>query len=506
MASEQTLWGIATAPVAQITLLIVVGTLVTRLGLRRLPRWRLAGQVVFLVTLTVMLLYHGIVPYEVGARDIPLVQRALLATAKVVWWINLTWCLIGFVRVFLIWEEQPRNGRLIQDLIVGIIYVGALLSIVTYVFDAPVGTLIATSGIFAIILGLAMQSTLSDVFSGIALNLGKPYGIGDWIVLGDSVEGRVVQTDWRATYLLNGANDLVIVPNSDIAKARLTNISSPERTHSVSLHVRFVPSTLPSSIADVMRTAMSSSNSILFTPEPSVQIKALDALAVELELSFSVSDISKASSARSEIFDLIFRHAKASGLRLAPPPTAGVTAGTTASSALAADQRATPLRLLDALPLFESLTEDEKEALAGTMTRRVYAKGDVVAAQGAVLDSLMVIRSGVISAAREEGRYEIELGRFAPGDYFGEGGLLMGASESGTLRAQTRTVVYEISQTGLGPLMRERPTMADELAAVLARRSAAEKRLIDKGAESVRSDPMPGIVARIRNLFRISHG
>ena len=75
--------------------------------------------------------------------------------------------------MFLIFERRPREGRLIQDLVVGLIYLGAGLSVVAYVFSAPVGTLIATSGVFAIILGLALQSTLSDVFSGIALNLSQ---------------------------------------------------------------------------------------------------------------------------------------------------------------------------------------------------------------------------------------------------------------------------------------------------------------------------------------------
>ena len=55
--------------------------------------------------------------------------------------------------------------------------------VIAYVFGAPVGTLIATSGVFAIILGLAMQSALGDVFSGIALNIGRPYASGDWLVL-----------------------------------------------------------------------------------------------------------------------------------------------------------------------------------------------------------------------------------------------------------------------------------------------------------------------------------
>ena len=105
--------------------------------------------------------------------------------------------LTGCARVFLIFERRPREGRLIQDLIVGVIYLGAALSVVAYVFNAPVGTLIATSGVFAIILGLALQSTLADVFSGIALNLSKAYEVGDWIVLSDGIEGRVVETNWR---------------------------------------------------------------------------------------------------------------------------------------------------------------------------------------------------------------------------------------------------------------------------------------------------------------------
>ena len=57
--------------------------------------------------------------------------------------------------------------------------------------------LIATSGVFAVILGLAMQSTLSDVFSGIALNIGRSYAIGDWIALSGGIEGQVVERDYR---------------------------------------------------------------------------------------------------------------------------------------------------------------------------------------------------------------------------------------------------------------------------------------------------------------------
>ena len=208
-------------PIVQTGALAAIGAVVTRVVLRNHPKRHLIGQLVLFAALTLLLISHGIVPYQPGPPNASSLQRFFIGLAKIIWWTSAAWSLISIVRVFLIFEGRAREGRLLQDLIVGIIYVGAALSVVAYVFDAPVGTLIATSGVVALILGLALQSTLSDVFSGIALNLARPYGIGDWLVLGNSIEGKVVETNWRATHLLTGANDLVIVPNSDLAKARL---------------------------------------------------------------------------------------------------------------------------------------------------------------------------------------------------------------------------------------------------------------------------------------------
>ena len=133
-----------------------------------------------------------------------------------------------------------------------------------------------------------------------------------------------------------------------------------------------------------------SSNTILFEPEPTVQVKSLTAQAVEIELSFRVADVSEAAAAQNEIFDLVFRHAKSAGLHLSPAPGVALpSAAPGKSEATPPSHRTSPLRLLDALPLFAPLTEDEKEALAATMTRRTYRKDQVVVEQGARLDALM---------------------------------------------------------------------------------------------------------------------
>jgi small-conductance mechanosensitive channel/CRP-like cAMP-binding protein len=495
-------------PFVQTGVLAVVGAVITRILLRKYPAWRLVVQLVFFVALTALLLLHDIIPYEIAPDSTPVVERFFVAIAKIIWWINAAWLMTSCARVFLIFERRPREGRLIQDLVVGLIYLGCGLSVVAYVFSAPVGTLIATSGVFAIILGLALQSTLSDVFSGIALNLSRAYEVGDWIVLNDGIEGRVVETNWRATHLLNGSNDLVVLPNSNLAKAQLTNLSSPNRSHGVKLRVRVAPTMAPSGISEIMRTVLLSSNSIMSTPAPTVEIKSLDAQAIEFELSFRVKDFSTGAVARHEVFDLIYRHARAAGLTLAQPKEAvTVLAGPAPAPTPTASPapHTTALRLVGAVPLFSCLTDEEREALASSMTRRAWRKGETLVQQDTKVDALFVIRTGVLAVVRRDGDREIELTRLSPGDYFGEAGLFTGAGEPGTVHALTFAVVYEVGQAALAKLMHDRPTIADEISVTLSRRaSRGQAHATEQDATSMRS--VSWLVSRIRNVFELPLG
>jgi small-conductance mechanosensitive channel/CRP-like cAMP-binding protein len=504
MLNHESLVELIADPIVQAGSLAVIGALFTRVTLRNYPIGRLVGQVTFFVALTILLLYRGIVPYDVGPPGVSVLQRVFVDFAKVVWWANAAWVCAGFVRVFLIFNRQPQEERLAQDLVVGTIYLGAALSVAANVFGVPVGTLIATSGVFAIILGLAMQSTLSDVFSGIALNVGRSYAIGDWIVLSGGVEGRVVERDWRATRLINGTNDLVVVPNSDLAKARLTNLSGLDRSHGVTLTIRLMPTTRPAAIVDVMRTILLSCNSILSHPEPSVQLKSLDARALEVELSFRAADLSIAATAQNEIFDLIYRHAKATGLRLSPPLEAPGVAPQP-QDALTSQQHATPLSALNGTPLFASLTEADKETLAKTMIRRTFHKDEVVVEQGTKLGALMIVMRGALVVIHRDQQREIELNKFAPGDWFGESGLLTGAGAAGTIRALTFVVVYEIPQADLVPLMRDRPDVAGGLGLALSQRAEIESRLSGQLEEVADVGSAPRLVTRIRQLFEVPH-
>ncbi len=488
-------------PALQFSILVLV-TVGVRVVLGRNPTIRFIVSVCFFALLTATLLSHDIAPYSPDLGDNVLSRRITTGFLKAVWWIGAAVVLVSAVRLFLIFENKPREGRLAQDLVIGVIYLGAGLALIANVFSLPVGTLIATSGAFAIVLGLALQSTLNDVFSGIALNLGRPYAVGDWIVLEGGFQGRVVETNWRSTHLINGTDDLVVLPNSTLAKARLVNLTRPEETHGVSITVRFLPTRTPAAIEETMRTVLLSSFAILKTPPPSALVVGIDSHAVEIELTFRVRGFSAAGAAKSELYDLIYRHARANGLRLAAPRDVTVQHPEASVEAQSVKHPGTPWRLLESIPLFATLTDDEKDALASSMTRHTYQKGSVITSQGSKLSSLMIMRTGVAALQRLENGHTVELARLSPGDLFGERGVLVDAAEAADTTALTFVVIYEITKEDLAAVMRDRPALAEELGTLLSRRMEDEEHLSNASSLSHGTHP-DTLATRIRRLFGI---
>ena len=83
----------------------------------------------------------------------------------------------------------------------------------------PIGGPIATSGVLAIVLGLALQNTLADVFAGIAFGIEAPFNVGDRISAGEKIEGTVVQMNWRSIRILTDGDDVGDCSNSVVAKS-----------------------------------------------------------------------------------------------------------------------------------------------------------------------------------------------------------------------------------------------------------------------------------------------
>ena len=78
-------------------------------------------RVIVLIILTIVLLYAGVVPYEPSTQTGVPLQNVAHAALKITWWLWTAWFLIGFLRVFVVIEHRPREGKLVQDLLAGVI-------------------------------------------------------------------------------------------------------------------------------------------------------------------------------------------------------------------------------------------------------------------------------------------------------------------------------------------------------------------------------------------------
>ncbi len=491
----------ATDPLFLAAVVIVAGFFGARYWQGRSSLRYFLSQLATFAVLTGLLMAAGVAPYRPGVTTGTEARHFFAGVLEIVWWLAGAWLTVGFLRAFVMLGRQPRQAKLVQDLLAAVVYLAAAFAIVAYVFDLPVKGLLATSGALAIILGLALQSTLGDVFSGIVLGIERPYHIGDWITLDDNVQGKVIETNWRATHILTGNRDVAIIPNSVIAKAKLVNSSSPTATHGASIRVKLDPALPPAAGRDLLKEVLLGSLHILRTPEPTVTIKDISAEMIDFELSFSVADIGAIDGAQNELFDRVYRAAAAAGARFSPRLPGGSKAADPEDDG---DLRI-PDRLLAGISLFSSLSVEEKTKLASQMQRKDYKRGDVIVETGQILQALCIVFFGVLVAEAEENGSKLEVNRLAPGDYFGETGLLLGEALNGEIIALTKAVIYEISKDALSPLLKARPSMAEELSESLAGRQLARRTVLDQHHGKDQHDPRLAdrVAADIKRIFSL---
>lgn len=103
---------------------------------------------------------------------------------------------------------------------------------ISNLFGVELGPLLATSAAFSVILGLALQDTLGNLFAGISLQLDRSFEIGDWVEVVSGIQkcvGQVKEITWRSTTIQGFSDELITLPNRFMANAQLSNFSPPDQ-------------------------------------------------------------------------------------------------------------------------------------------------------------------------------------------------------------------------------------------------------------------------------------
>jgi small-conductance mechanosensitive channel len=390
------------------------------------------------------------------------------------WWLLGARVAVGLARVFVVMEGRPRETQIISDLLAGAIYVASLLAVIAIAFSVPLGSLLATSGVIAIVLGLALQSTLSDVFSGIAVGIERPYKAGDLIWIEGGIEGRVTQVTWRSTHVSTDDGNIAIIPNSVVAKARLINRSLPSEARSDSLEMRLDPR---ASVADC-RAALTAAVKACRLPfaSPEVEILCTGVLGdgAVYEITFSVTSSRRLGALRSELYAEVQRHLRYAGIALAVNGQSSVPGVAVPN----------PIDLLTDSDLFNCLDENERFVVAHRMQAVKFDAGAVIITEGNVPDAMFIIASGALDITVAEKEQPRLVHRMGPGESLGVIGLILGRPYAASATARTDVKVWKVAKGDVTAMTTDQDSLKGKL-----------NLIAERGLSILKEDPFPPVEA-----------
>jgi small-conductance mechanosensitive channel/CRP-like cAMP-binding protein len=400
--------------------------------------------------------------------------------AQIGLWLGMAWLIkrVFSLAVLHYSERKLRRGgglrvlaggrKLLIDLFGLVVFLGALFGIVGIVLGQPISGLLASSGLFAAIIGFAIHGMIADVFSGLALHVERPFAIGDWIELGSGIAGKVIEANWRAVHLVTMEGRAVVVPNSELAHGQFINVTAPQRYFRLKRTICLDYSVPGERVVAILHAAMIATEGVRKDPTPIVQIDECTDRGVVYSLNFWVSDYPEQFSVSREVVITALRFLDQAGLAPAYPKRDVALFEPGARHIIRHIDLAS---VLSRIPLLSRLDPAIMSELADTGRLREFPRNAVIVSEGDAGDSLYVVVAGMLEASRKHAHGAAQtIGRLHPGEVFGEMSLLTGAPRCATIVAASPVMLVEISKDHLEPIFRSHPALITQLAEIEAAR------------------------------------
>lgn len=185
---------------------------------------------------------------------------------------------------------QPRTVPLF-DTIQKVVLFGASVYLFFLLWRIDVTAWAASAGILGIAVGFAAKDTLANLFSGVFILVDAPYRIGDTVLLDTGERGRVTEVGIRSTRILTRDDVEIIIPNSQIGTAKITNESGgPHRKRRVDVAVGVSYSSDVDLVRRVLMEVADGLEEACRDPEPRVRFRRMADSALEFSLLFWIED------------------------------------------------------------------------------------------------------------------------------------------------------------------------------------------------------------------------
>jgi small-conductance mechanosensitive channel len=236
-------WRALVLPLAVMAATMLVGLAARRIAFRLFRRWIARPGSDFDVAAIKALrgpfaIWVLMLAIHLGAQSsrLPLVaQNTIAKVLLVLFIISITLVLSRLVGLVIKLYEGSFTSLMENLARIVILLLGTIIALDT--LGISVLPILTALGVGGIAIALALQDTLSNLFSGFYVSLAGQVRVGDYIKLDSGEEGYITDISWRSTSLRSLQNNVIIVPNAKMGKATITNYDLPEQSMGISVAV-----------------------------------------------------------------------------------------------------------------------------------------------------------------------------------------------------------------------------------------------------------------------------
>ncbi len=408
-------------------------------------------------------------------------------------------------------ELGPSLPKLARDVLGLVVIVAAALWAAAAILGQALGPLLVSSTVISAVIGLALQDTLKNIFSGMALDLEKPFQPGDWLLIDGQLRAQVVEMSWRSTHLRTREGLDVYEPNANLSVSRLVNYGSGARAVGIELRIGLPYGAPPAEVKEVLRQAAQSAPGVVSRPPTRVFVESFGDHAITYFLRVWTKRVGNLARFRDGVNSRIWYQLKRQGIEIPfPIRTIHMHEAPDMERHRGEKALAKATELFSAVDLFRDLDPQIVRRLAAASQRRLFDAGETLVEENAAGRSLFVLERGSVRVLKADpalGGKQVELAVLGEGAFFGEMSLLTGEPRSATVVAREHCGVLELGKDAMAATLEEDPRIAEFLSQALARRqqetaAALEGERGRAASAAVPADPRT-FLRRIRTFFSL---
>ena len=395
--------------------------------------------------------------------------------------------------------------RIVRDITQGMVWIAIVLGALRQAGVDP-SSLLTTSALLTAAIALSLQDTLGNMVAGLAIQVQRPFDVGDWIQFDAEKThiGRVIEINWRATKVVTLDDVEVIVPNATLAKVPIVNFTKPTVASRRSLYVYVPPDVPPHVVQGTILEALAGSFGVLVEPAPSVVTNAFVDGNVEYWVRLFTDQFHRRDVVDGAARDRIWYGLRRIGVTPASSPNRAVHMQEVSSAArareeLALAERERAVRSVDFLAV---LPEDQRRRLAEASVMRFYVDREPIVKQGDQTAEMFVVDTGQVAVLMGDA----EIARVAQGGFFGEMALMTGEPRNATVRASGTCRLLVIEAASVRAVLESAPELAVHISRVIAERQAATADEVAAASQRPRAsteERSSQLLVRIRKFFSL---